>query len=408
MKSGKKKPGHWCCMKKISQQVVAVCNANTGKLLQYVCLVLLLGCIVSVHGGICHGSQIDEKIEEITTDSKEVGKSFKRESRVVVVPIPVSNPTIGTGLAVTALYLHPQIKEGGDVPTTTSGVVGMYTDSESWLTGIFHDGFYADDRYRVRAALGYGDFKLKFYGIGNDSIFRDNPINYQARTTAFMPRVLFNLPSNNWFLGPHYFYLNLDYVFDFSSLLPGLPKREASSTTAGLGLVAVYDSRDNNMWPAEGSWFEMTATNYGENFGGDFDYNKLILKFAQYFPPAETIILAYRLDGQFIKGDAPFYDLSQMHLRGFPSGRYVDDYAVSGQVEGRWNFYKRWSAVLFGGVGRIADEFNELGSSPNLYAGGTGIRYRIKEKEKLNIGADMTYGDGQFEFYVVVGDWLAN
>jgi hypothetical protein len=86
----------------------------------------------------------------------------------------------------------------------------------------------------------------------------------------------------------------------------------------------------------------------------------------------------------------------------------VDNYAVSGQVEGRWNFYKRWSAVLFGGVGRIAEEFNELSSSPNLYAGGGGIRYRIKEKEKLNIGVDVTYGDGNVEFYVVVGDWLAN
>ena len=395
-------------MVKFPQQIVAFCSAIPGKLLSYVCFILLYCCIVSGVVGTCYGSEIDEKIEELTTDSKEVGKSFKREPRVVVVPIPISNPTIGTGLAVTALYLHPQKEEGGNVPTTTSGVVGMYTDSESWLTGIFHDGFYKDDKYRVRAALGYGDFKLKFYGVGNDSIFRDNPINYQALTTAFMPRVLFKLPASNWFLGPHYFYLNLDYAFDFSSLLPGLPKRKASSTTAGLGLIAVYDSRDNNMWPAEGTWFEMTATNYGENFGGDFDYDKLILKFAQYFPLAETVILAYRLDSQSINGKAPFYDLSQMHLRGFPMGRYVDDFAVSGQVEGRWNFYKRWSAVLFGGVGRIAAEFNELSNSPNLYAGGTGIRYRIKEKEKLNIGVDITYGDGQVEFYVVVGDWLAN
>jgi len=246
MEYGKKKPGHWCCMEKFSQQVVAVCIAIPGKFLVYVCFILLPCCMVSGFPTASHGSEIDEKIDELTTDSKEVGKSFKGEPHVVVVPIPVSNPTIGIGLAVTALYLHPRTKEGGDVPTTTSGVVGLYTDSESWMTGIFHDGFYADDRYRVRAALGYGDFKLKFYGVGNDSIFRDNPINYQALTTAFMPRVLFNLPLKNWFLGPHYFYLNLDYAFDFSSLLPGLPKREASSTTAGLGLVAVYDSRDNN------------------------------------------------------------------------------------------------------------------------------------------------------------------
>ena len=37
-------------------------------------------------------------------------------------------------------------------------------------TGIFHDDYWANDRYRFTGMLGYGKLNLKYYGVG------DNPI----------------------------------------------------------------------------------------------------------------------------------------------------------------------------------------------------------------------------------------
>lgn len=353
-------------------------------------------------------SEVIEEIDEITTDAEEESGSFlKKDWRFVPVPIPISNPTIGTGLAVAGLYLHPQ-KESASSQTTLSGLLGMYTSTDSWATGIFHDGFYFDDKTRLRGYLAYGEFNLKFYGIGDDSIIRDNPIDYNAKTIAFSPRALFRLPLKNWFLGATYTFLKIDNTFDFSSILLGLPAINIPTQTAGLGLVAVYDSRNNNLWPSDGTWFEFTGSKYGSYAGGDFEYSKINMKFSQYFPFKEKYTFVYRIDGQFIDGDAPFYDLSQINLRGFPMGLYTDNYAVTLQAEGRWEFHERWTGLLFGGAGRIADNFGDLGSSTTHFAGGVGIRYMINREQKLNIGVDLAYGNNTFAFYVQIGDWLAN
>ena len=129
------------------------------------------------------------------------------------VPIPISNPTIGTGLAVAELYLHPQRQDAPISPTSISGLMGMYTDTENWMVGAFHEGFYSEDSYRGRGLLGYGELNLKFYGIGNDSILRDRPVEYGAKATFFSPRLLFRLPVKNWFLGARYLYLEIDNTF---------------------------------------------------------------------------------------------------------------------------------------------------------------------------------------------------
>jgi len=124
--------------------------------------------------------ELENKIEEIqfnTTSTRSVSKKIiKKESRVVPVGIPISNPTIGQGLAAAILYMHPQSSKESDAPTSITGAFGMYTDTQSWAAGAFHDGYYLDDRIRFRVPITHADFHLKYYGTGADSPLRDNPI----------------------------------------------------------------------------------------------------------------------------------------------------------------------------------------------------------------------------------------
>lgn len=58
--------------------------------------------------------------------------------------------------------------------------------------------------------------------------------------------------------------------------------------------------------------------NYGGHFGGDYHYNKessSLLSTTRLRPP---LVLVYRIDGQFINGDAPFWALAQIKLAVFP------------------------------------------------------------------------------------------
>ena len=195
----------------------------------------------------CSGSEVLGEISRTERDVEESQSFFKRDSRLAIVPIPKSDPTIGTGMALAGIYIHPKSGDSPEAPTSLSGVFGMYTDTDSWATGVFHDGFYSEDKYRLRAILAYGEFNLRFYGIGNDAILSDRPVDYKVEATAFLPRLLFRLPLKNWLFGPRYIHVRVDNTFDLSSLLPILPEIEVPTETAGLGLVAVYDSRNNNL-----------------------------------------------------------------------------------------------------------------------------------------------------------------
>ena len=357
--------------------------------------------------------ELEKQITEIQTNAISIQsvakKIIKKESRFVPVGIPISNPTIGQGLAAAILYMHPQSSKESDAPTSTTGAFGMYTNTQSWAAGAFHDGYYLDDRIRFRVPITHGDFNLKYYGTGADSPLRDNPIEYQAEGNLFIPRLTFELPWNNWFLGGLYRLIDINAKFDRPAIIPDAPGLGRQKQTAGTGIDILFDTRASNLWPSKGTWLDLTASANGEYVGGDFNYLKTVVKWAQYFPLKDTVTLVYRIDGQFIDGDAPFWDLSRIRLRGYSGGRFLDNVALTAQAEVRWNFYERWTALAFGGGGRIADAVSEIGSADNNFAGGAGFRFMLVEKQKLSIGIDVAYAEGtEVSVYFQVGDWLAN
>ena len=86
----------------------------------------------------------ESAIEEVYNSTSENAQNSKilnedQEGNWLPVPIPISNPTVGTGLQGILLYIHPQKSTEKDNPNPTSGVALMYTDSDSKLLGIFHD-----------------------------------------------------------------------------------------------------------------------------------------------------------------------------------------------------------------------------------------------------------------------------
>lgn len=353
-------------------------------------------------------ARMDDEVEEVIEDEKAAAGFFAKDWNWAPVPSIISNPTLGTGLALALMYMHQ--REEGDTGgrANVTGVAGLYTSTDSWAMGLFHSGSYFRDRFRASGGLFYADFDLKFYGIGNDSILRDNPIDYNAKITAFMPKLLFKLGRKNWYIGPTFKFMNFDIAFDLSSLLPVLPEIRIPTRTAGLGLVMSHDSRDNNMWASRGHFFEIEIADHGEYLDGDFDYGKIKAKFVHYVPVIDQFTFAYRLDGEVISGDAPFYDLAYVDLRGFPRGLYSDKVSVTAQVQGEWKFHRRWIAMAFGGAGRVSEDISELGSEDTRWAVGSGIRYVLNEKQKLCLGVDVTYGYDEFGVYITIGDGLSN
>jgi hypothetical protein len=141
--------------------------------------------------------------------------------------------------------------------------------------------------------------------------------------------------------------------------------------------------------------------------GGDFDYTKVQSYGIGYIPFDDTTVLGLKLHLDCIAGDAPFYDLPGINVRGLARAKYVDNVALYGETELRHDFSKRWSAVAFGGAGEVGSSFDDLGLSELRYAGGGGFRYLIAERYGLRIGADVAYGDGEVTLYIGIGTgWI--
>jgi len=350
-------------------------------------------------------SDQEDSLEERIEDSREGAAAVSAEGNWVPVPIPVSNPTIGTGLQAVLMYLHPKKAGEESSPNATSGIAGMYTNTDSWFTGLFHDDYWANDRYRFTGFMGYGELNLKYYGIGDSPILREHPINYEFKTFFFVPKFQARIPStDHWFGGLQYVFIDSDSVFKISQLLPILPDIRGHIRSAGLGLLTTFDSRDDNYYPTKGQLFEAKWTNYGESWGGDYQYNKFRTFLNHYQPVIDPLVLALRANADVSSGDAPFFDLSYLDMRGFARGRYQDNLTFSLHAEGRYKFLPRWGAVAFVESGWYGDDLDSLLSSRTIFSYGGGIRWQVTKDKTMNLGVDVAFSTDDQAIYIQVGE----
>jgi hypothetical protein len=179
----------------------------------------------------------EENAQERVDEARASPTPVAGKGNWVFVPIPVANPTIGNGLQLAALYLHPKKPGEASAPGGTSGLVAMATDSGARLLGGFHDNSFDDDRYRLSVFAGSGKFNLKFYGTSADSPFADDPLRYEMSGAIGQVRASMRIPgTDNWFGGLTYQFLQSTLTFRTSEASGELPDVPAKFHSAGLGL----------------------------------------------------------------------------------------------------------------------------------------------------------------------------
>jgi hemolysin activation/secretion protein len=90
-------------------------------------------------------------------------------------------------------------------------------------------------------------------------------------------------------------------------------------------------------------------------------------------------------------------------LRGYPVGQYIDSALFSAQVEYRGRISESWGYVGFAGVGAVAPQFSGLIDREPLPSAGAGIRYRVSEKNQLDLSLDVTVSKADSAIYLYVG-----
>ncbi|MFT5519539.1 MAG: outer membrane protein assembly factor BamA [Enterobacterales bacterium] len=346
-------------------------------------------------------------IEEIiftSSDSAEQSQILKEDKGSwLPVPIPVSNPTIGTGLQAILLYIHPQNSEKKDVPNATSGIVAMYTDSDSRMFGIFHENNFLDDTFRLKTFAGISDFNLHYFGFGED---RENlPLKYNIETESVFVEFLSLIPNTkNWFIGPKILWIDADLSFKLNFIEHDLPPITSNSVTSSLGLVVSYDDRDDNYYPSKGHLFEFSVFKDDENWGSHYNFEKTSMNYSYYHPVSNNQVLAFKGSMTDVSGKAPFYMMSNLDLRGNAFGRYIDNSSASIHAEWRYKFRQRWGMIGFVETGSVAESFSELGNNKRITSYGIGLRWQPIATESLHIGLDVALSSDDSAIYIRVGE----
>ncbi|KIC01607.1 membrane protein [Flavobacterium sp. JRM] len=331
----------------------------------------------------------------------------------IVVPTLITEPALGgIGGAVLPLYLKkhdPIIDANGKkrfIDPDITGAMGMYTGNKSWAVGAFRAGSFIKSRILYRVGGGYGDVNMSFYeNLPNG---KDKEIDLNFKSFAFYARVMKQFRNGKWSAGPQYLLLDSKVNFPDLNDLPSFAKlSDVKSVVSQLGGAIQFDGRDNIFTPDKGMRFQFDFFWSDNIIGSDYDAWRLNLSAIGYYPIAKKLIGGLRLEGEQALGNAPFYLRPGINLRGIPSARYQGKASVVTEAELRWDLYRRWSLMGYGGLASAFNDWDKAFAKPVVYSYGTGFRYLIARKFKLRMGVDVARGPEDWAYYVVFGsNWL--
>jgi outer membrane protein assembly factor BamA len=351
-----------------------------------------------------YADRVDDVLSE-PAESADQARGLQGEDTGKWLPlaIPLSNPTVGSGLQLGLLYLHPKKGKGADSSNPTSGIGGMYTDTDSKALAVFHDNYFADDRFRLRAVAGQVDMNLKFYGVGDASF--DYSTDFNLDGDAAMVQFSARVPATqSWYLGVRYSLIDADVTFDLSTQFPVLPEISGNTHSSNLALLLTYDSRDSNYYPTDGIFFETVASRDSEDWGSDYNFSRKSANYMQYFQIITNHTLAIKTTLSDVGEGAPFYLQSTLNMRGFAAGRYLDNSSVSLHAEWRYKFQPRWGVVAFTEAGKVAGSFGSLDKKEAIHSYGGGIRWQAIQSKDIHLGIDYAISDDDEAVYFRVGE----
>ena len=350
----------------------------------------------------------------------DMSKYLAEKKGALPIPIIITEPAIGYGLGLGAAFFHdplagktepgkefePNPQADGDLkPPSVSAVFGGYTENDTWFGGGVHRGIWKDDTIRYKGGLIASNVNMKFYGIdAGNGAQSDNPINFNTQAGIFIQELLFRAKDTDFFAGLKYTYLDTENTFDTSERLPesALPGIQFDNVSAGLGLVLRYEGLNNVITPSSGLLAHFEATDYGETWGGDTEFEKYRLFANYWFPIGSNWVIGLRADSSAIRGDAPFYEYPYIDLRGIPVLRYQGEETLVGETEIRYDITPRWSVTGFFGAGKAYSDIGQ-GDSETVNSKGLGFRYLAARRFGMRAGIDVAWGPEDTAFYIQVG-----
>jgi len=319
----------------------------------------------------------------------------------VVVPIPISNPTLDEGLVIGAAYFYPQSEEEKKLqPASVTAAAGLYTSNDSRAFALVQQNYWKNNKWRFTGVVGGADLRLSLLTF--DQSAGEQSVDWRING-AFLYAKIARRFKGNWYGGV------------LTRLIDGNQGIEIATSTvdfdtgsdvrsAGLGAFAEYDSRNNPLNSSSGRYFKIDALFNDEAIGSDATYQSFGATYRSYHRLTDSVVLAWELQGCKRGGTAPLWDACIVKLRGFSATDYLGKVSGSGQIEARWQLSERWGIAGFAGTGYVGSSFNDVREREAIPSYGVGLRFTVLKAKKINLRVDYARSTDSDAIHVSVGE----
>jgi len=321
----------------------------------------------------------------------------------VAVPIPLSNPTLGSGLIAGAAYFYPQTEEQKAVqPASLTGLAGMYMDNDSKAVAIAQQNYWNSNRWRFTGAVGAADLKLSL--LSSDADGNGIDLDWNVKGTFVFGR-LSGQVREGWYTGLLARFVDVDQNIQTNlGLTPQAYLVLPDIRSAGVGLYLEYDTRDMPTNAYSGRYLKVDALFNDESIGSDRTYQNYSAIYNSYHRMNESVVLAWQVQGCARGGKVPLWDACTIKLRGFSATDFIGSSSVSGQVEGRWQLNSRWGLVGFAGGGYAAEVFSRIDNRQWIPSYGVGLRFMVLKSKRINMRLDYARSSNSDAIHFLVGE----
>jgi len=303
------------------------------------------------------------------------------------------------------------------ISTITSNI--GYTQNKQFTFPVESEIWTKDNSYSLVGDYRFYKYPQSTFGLGtNADIKNEDPMDY---IYVRFHEVALKHFTGNFFAGAGYI---IDYHGNIShqGTLNGAPSdyatygTEGHTISSGITLQTLYDSRENSIYPDNGTYASLQYRDNYKILGSTRGWRSLIIDFRKYFKlPANTdnVLAFWSYDWLTISGKPPYLDLPSTGWdpyastgRGYIQGRFRGAQEVYAETEYR---FKISPNGLFGGVVFAnVQSFSGAPGTPlqSIQPGfGPGLRIKLNKVSKTNIDIDYGFGrEGSRGLFINVGE----
>jgi len=333
--------------------------------------------------------------------ANEPSDSIVSRRSLIVIPILAyqQETSVATGIAY-GYYLKS--KDISRISSVSGSAV--YTLRNQFVFNLTPKIFFGENKWYLYSNLNFRNYPDYYFGIGNRPNATKQTYTSQNISLLLQPQYLI---SKNFLVGVSFstrferlltdstFTANKALIFNQFGKSGWDPFLQTN-----IGLIAAYDTRDNQFYPQNGIFAKSLLTVSKAGWGSSYSLQELSVDFRQYVPLFNSHVFAWQayFDGVYGTKGIPFELLPTLGgrdlMRGFLQGMYRENVLMLVQTEYRLPIYKRLKAAIFCSAGDVMNSADYKVDKLKV-AYGAGLRYRLNDA-RVHLRLDFAknnYGD---------------